>query len=200
MEIDIRRDREVQRERERERERERLGSRPPDPRNESQLAPPSPAAHPSAATLPLRDCVGTSIAHNLCDRAAWTRLSHTHALRATREKRVALSRPPAVRQFREPPLGHVGFVWGWKPSFKVLGPCRMKEALFVHEHPPNKKARLPFSLIRTPSFATGGFANFRHCESISAQWRRKVWAILHYSCRCRVMIIRVICTLFHAVT
>ena len=50
------------------------------------------------------------------------------------------------RRFGEPPLGHAGFAWGWKPSLRtrrcwtIAGP----RLFFAQEHPPLKqKARPP---------------------------------------------------------
>ena len=74
-----------------------------------------------------------------------------------------------LRQFREPPLGRVGFVWGWKPGFvffRVLGLCRMTETLFLQEHPKQKRGKVPPAQFEPPSpFAKGVFANLRGlCE------------------------------------
>ena len=39
----------------------------------------------------------------------------------SRRRQQLPERGHAHRQFRGPPLGHVGLVWGWKPSFVILG-------------------------------------------------------------------------------
>ena len=74
------------------------------------------------------------------------------------------------RQFREPPLGHVGFVWGWKPSFIIVrlwafeGPM-----LFLCRSTPPKKSKALPQLDLKPPFVKGGFANFR--KSLVGQMR-----------------------------
>ena len=48
-------------------------------------------------------------------------------------------------------------------QIKVLGICRMTEALFVQEHPPKKRQGSPQPNFTPPPFAKRGFVNFpRH--------------------------------------
>ena len=62
---------------------------------------------------------------------------------------AAISACEKARQFREPPLGHVDFVWGWKPSFIIsrfwafAGP----RLFLCRSNPPTKKSKATPSLI-----------------------------------------------------
>ena len=57
---------------------------------------------------------GSSNLHSLVKTMFWPRCGLQLPLALRCGFRLAYS-----RQFREPPLGHVGVVWGWKPSFRL---------------------------------------------------------------------------------
>ena len=101
--------------------------------------------------LSTTDCV-SSVPRRTGTRtnASWRR--RTWCRRWRSPTRSAIQRSPPSWACR------VGFVRGWKPSFRTLR--FWAEALFVQKHPPPKKASPPpsLSLIRNPPFAKGGDA------------------------------------------
>ena len=69
----------------------------------------------------------------------------------------------------------------WFYNSEVAGLCGTTEALFVQEHPPEKKARLPPNLIRSPPFAKGALRISDLRERIRRRLPRPVYIHIIFS-------------------